>query len=47
MSNEFNKKLSKYVEPVVKVGVNIQKEQFLFISALTEKVELIKNTYMS
>jgi len=42
MSNKFNKKLSKYVELVLKLGVNIQKGQFLFISASNEEVELIK-----
>lgn len=40
MSDNFNKKLSKYAELVIKVGVNIQRGQFLFISASTEEVEL-------
>lgn len=42
MSDNFNKKLSKYAELVIKVGVNIQRGQFLFISASTEEVELAR-----
>ena len=42
MSNNFNENLSKYAELVVKVGVNIQKDQFLYIAASTDSLELAR-----
>ena len=42
MSINFNENLSKYAELVVKVGVNIQKDQFLYIAASTDSLELAR-----
>ena len=42
MSNIFNGKLSKYAELVVKVGVNIQNNQYLYINASTDSLELAR-----
>ena len=42
MSINFNQNLSKYAELVVKVGVNIQKGQFLYIAASTDSLELAR-----
>ena len=42
MSINFNQNLSKYAELVVKVGVNIQKDQFLYIAASTDSLELAR-----
>ena len=42
MNTIFNENLSKYAELVVKVGVNIQKGQFLYIAASTDALELAR-----
>ena len=42
MNTIFNEKLSKYAELVVKVGVNIQKNQYLYIAASTDSLELAR-----
>lgn len=42
MSNNFAENLSKYAELVVKVGVNIQKDQLLYIAASTDSLELAR-----
>ncbi len=42
MITNFNEKLSKYAELVVKVGVNIQKGQYLYIAASTDSLELAR-----
>lgn len=42
MKDIFNENLLKYAELVTKVGVNIQKNQFVFISASTEVVHLAR-----
>lgn len=42
MVNTFHENLSKYAELVVKVGVNIQKDQFLYIAASTDSLELAR-----
>ena len=42
MSNIFNENLSKYAELVVKVGVNIQNNQYLYITASTDSLELAR-----
>ena len=41
MSN-FNEYLSRYAELAVKVGVNIQPNQYLFVSASTEATEFVR-----
>jgi aminopeptidase len=38
----FEKQLSRYAELAVKVGVNIQPNQYLYISASTETTELVR-----
>lgn len=38
----FEKKLSRYAELAVKVGVNIQPNQYLYISASTETTEFVR-----
>ena len=42
MSNIFNENLSKYAELAVKVGVNIQNNQYLYIAASTDSLELAR-----
>lgn len=42
MSINFKENLSKYAELVVKVGVNIQKNQFLYIAASTDSLDLAR-----
>lgn len=42
MNTIFNENLSKYAELVVKVGVNIQKNQYLYIAASTDSLELAR-----
>ena len=42
MSNEFCKNLLKYAELAVKVGVNIQKDQYLFIQTSTDGLQLAR-----
>lgn len=42
MTTNFNENLTKYAELVVKVGVNIQKDQFLYISASTDSLDLAR-----
>lgn len=42
MINNFSENLSKYAELVVKVGVNIQKNQFLYIAASTDSLDLAR-----
>ncbi|MFF5996715.1 aminopeptidase [Lysinibacillus sp. KU-BSD001] len=39
---DFNNNLLKYAELAVKVGVNIQKGQFLYIAASTDAVEFVR-----
>lgn len=38
----FNAKLSNYAQLAVNVGVNIQKDQYLFISASTDALQLVR-----
>ena len=38
----FEKQLSQYAELAVKVGVNIQPNQYLYISASTETAEFVR-----
>lgn len=38
----FNEKLDRYAELAVKIGVNIQPNQFLYISTSTDNVELVR-----
>lgn len=40
--NTFQEKLSNYADLAVKVGVNIQPDQYLFISASTDTTELVR-----
>lgn len=42
MDSTFYENLSKYAELVVKVGVNIQPNQFLYIAASTDSLELVR-----
>lgn len=42
MTTIFSRNLSKYAELVVKVGVNIQKDQYLYIAASTDSLELAR-----
>ncbi|MEC1179695.1 aminopeptidase [Metasolibacillus meyeri] len=42
MSTVFEKNLLKYAELAVKIGVNIQKDQFLFIQASTEVAPFVR-----
>lgn len=43
MKDIINKKILKYAKLVTKVGVNIQKGQFVFISASTEVIDLARS----
>ena len=42
MINEFNKNLVKYAQLAVKVGINIQENQFLFIQTTTDGLQLAR-----
>lgn len=42
MDSTFSSNLSKYAELAVKVGVNIQKDQYLYIAASTDTVEFVR-----
>ncbi|MEO4055433.1 aminopeptidase [Solibacillus sp. CAU 1738] len=42
MSSNFDENLLKYAELAVKVGINIQKDQYLYIQASTETVPFVR-----
>ncbi|WP_413363658.1 aminopeptidase [Lysinibacillus sp. 3P01SB] len=42
MDSIFSNNLSKYAELAVKVGVNIQKDQYLYIAASTDAVDFVR-----
>lgn len=42
MMNQFQDQLSNYADLAVKVGVNIQQDQYLFISASTENTSFVR-----
>lgn len=42
MFNNFNENLSKYAELAVKVGVNIQPNQYLYVAATTDALDLAR-----
>jgi aminopeptidase len=42
MSTNFNENLSKYAELIVKVGVNVQPNQFLYVAATTDSLDLAR-----
>ena len=42
MESNFEKNLSKYAELAVKVGVNVQKDQYLYIAASTDALDFVR-----